>query len=288
MFFSDIKPFGRYLRYLKITENSTFGTTLPIDCRLFYVKKGVGKVEIEGEVLTLPTGSLLYINSFVPYTLLKSNVLYLAANFDFTFNFSHLTSPIPPIPIEKEQEYAPLEQITFEDAVCFNKFVLVENAFNVSDIFEKTEEDFTKKAPFYIMKNSAQIMSILIELYRKNEFRQTGENTFNAEVIAEYIKEHLSEDISNKALAEYFHFHKNYLSSEFARHFGKPIHAYILEMRIMKAISLLEAGRSSITDIAAKVGFSDSNYFTRYFKKITGTTPKAYLQRKNIGFGCWT
>jgi AraC-like DNA-binding protein len=283
MLFSEIKPFGRYFRYLKITENSTFGTTLPIDCRLFYVKKGVGKIEVNNEVLTLPTGSLLYINSFVPYTILKSDVRYLAVNFDFTFNFSHLISPIPPIPIEKKQEYAPLEQITFEDATCFNKYVFIENAFKVFDIFENAEEDFTKKAPFYIMKNSAQITTILIELYRKNEFRQTGESTFNAEEISEYIKEHLSEDISNKVLADHFHFHKNYLSSEFARHFGKPIHAYILEMRIMKAIALLEAGRSSITDIAAKVGFSDSNYFTRYFKKITGTTPKAYLQRKNIG-----
>lgn len=279
MKFSEIRPFCRYARYLKITENSSFGTVLPLDCRIFYVKKGVGKVEIDGEILTLPVGSILYINSFVPYTLCESDVRYLAINFDFTSNFSHINTPLPPVPAEDSGKIKPIEEIKFEDAPCFDRFLFLENAFSLSSVFESAELEFTEKAPFYMMKNSAQITDILTALFRKNEFKSTGEKGFDAEKIAEYIRENLTEDISNKTLAEIFHFHPNYLSGQFSRHYGKPVHSYILEMRIMKAISLLEAGRSNIGEIAEKVGFSDNNYFSRYFKKVTGSTPKAYLQK---------
>lgn len=279
MKFSEIRPFGRYVRYLKITEYSDFGTVLPLDCRLFYVKKGEGKIEVDGQIITLPTGSLLYINSFVPYTLLKSDVRYLAINFDFTSNFSRISTPLPPIPVEKKSEFSPIEEIKFEDAPCFHRFLFLENAFSLSNIFESAEKEFTEKPPFYLLKNSAQITDILTLLYRKNEFKSTGEKVFNAEKIAEYIRENLTDDISNSSIADHFHFHPNYLSSQFSLHYGKPVHSYILEMRILRAISLLEAGRSNIGEIAAKVGFHDRNYFTRYFKKITGTTPKAYLSK---------
>ena len=40
----------------------------------------------------------------------------------------------------------------------------------------------------------------------------------------------------------------------------------------------MESGNSSISEIAALTGFSDTNYFTRYFKQIIGTTPGKYIQ----------
>lgn len=279
MKFSEIKPFGRYIRYLKITEQSAFRKSLPLDCRLFYVKKGEGKIKIDGRIITLPTGSLLYINSFVPYTLLKSDVGYLAINFDFTSNFSYVTTPLPPADAENAQGISPIEEVRFEDAPCFDRYLFLEKAFFLSGFFEAAERVFVEKPPFYNLENSAQITNILTRIYRNNEFKNSEEQLFNLEKVAEYIRENLSDNLTNKTLAERFHFHPNYLSSRFNQHYGKPLHSYILEMRILKAISLLEGGRKSIGEIAVKVGFADQNYFTRYFKKITGTTPKAYLSK---------
>lgn len=267
MNFSEINPFGRYVRYLKITENSSFNTVLPLDCRLFYVKKGVGKIKIDNEIFTLPMGALLYINSFVPYTLLKSDVRYLAINFDFTNRHSHLTTPLPPIPVSRKEEFSPVECVTFEDAPCFNRFLFLENASALLEAFEEAEVEFTEKPPFYNLKNSAQIINILTFLFRTAELGSSNEKGFDAEKVAQYIRDHLSEELNGDTLAEHFHFHKNYISNRFCRHYGKPIHSYILEMRITKAISLLESGRSNIGEIAAKVGFCDRNYFARYFKR---------------------
>ena len=100
------------------------------------------------------------------------------------------------------------------------------------------------------------------------------ENSFNSSAVADYIQAHYNEEITNRKIAEIFHFHPNYISSEFRRIFGKPLHRYLLELRITKAIALLETGRYSVEAVAEEVGFKDANYFTRYFKKITGKTPK--------------
>lgn len=58
------------------------------------------------------------------------------------------------------------------------------------------------------------------------------------------------------------------------KHIGKSLHSYILELRILKSISLMESGLTNISEIAHSCGFNDSNYFSRYFKKKTGISPK--------------
>ena len=54
---------------------------------------------------------------------------------------------------------------------------------------------------------------------------------------------------------------------------------YVIRVRIQKACELLERGDQTITDIAYDVGFRDSNYFSRIFKKITGCAPGEYRKK---------
>lgn len=55
--------------------------------------------------------------------------------------------------------------------------------------------------------------------------------------------------------------------------------AYLIQLRINRAINLLRSSSESITEIAFKVGFSDSNYFTRQFRKIAGISPRVYRRQ---------
>ena len=278
---SEIKPFVRYVRYLNLTQNSYFDNVLPIDVRIFYVKEGIGKIRIKGTDFTVSKGGLIYINSWVEYTLLPSDVCFLAVNFDFTDNASEIFTPIPPIPVTDKEKYEPIEHTTFEDTVALNEYIVLPNSFSLEAALERLEKEYSKKSPYFIMKNSAQLTEILIEILRKNEFFYSSEMRFDAEKIAAYIQAHYYENIDNKALGEIFHFHPNYLSGEFCRYFGKPIHKYLLEQRILRAVALLESGSSNISEIAFSVGFSDANYFSRYFKKIMGVSPAKYIKNKS-------
>ncbi|WP_182866608.1 helix-turn-helix domain-containing protein [Rhodopirellula sp. JC639] len=54
---------------------------------------------------------------------------------------------------------------------------------------------------------------------------------------------------------------------------------YLIGLRIEEARRLLRSTDRSITDIALDVGFSDSNYFSRQFRKATGHSPREYRNR---------
>ena len=83
-----------------------------------------------------------------------------------------------------------------------------------------------------------------------------------------YIQKNYSKSLTNAELAKIFHYHPNYLSAEFKRSMGMPLHRYLLETRIMKASSLIESGYKNLDEIANICGFKDINYFIRYFKTI--------------------
>jgi len=51
---------------------------------------------------------------------------------------------------------------------------------------------------------------------------------------------------------------------------------YLQEIRINTARDLLKTSNLSISEIADKVGYQDSGYFTTLFKKQLSTTPNAY------------
>ncbi|MBR4073694.1 MAG: helix-turn-helix transcriptional regulator, partial [Clostridia bacterium] len=278
--FTDIKPFVRYARILEITQNTLFEEVVPLDARLFYVKDGLCKIQIEDVCFEIEKGGIIYINSGIHYTILPSAVTFLAVNFDFTYSACYISAPVPPIPLKNNNNYELIEHISFLDFEELNTFLVLKNCLSLESKFAVLVDEYNKKSPYYTMKNTSQLTEIIIDVLRRKVNSNPDNIRFNAEKIAAYIQNHLSEKINNKVLGEIFHFHPNYISSEFCRYFGKPIHKYLLEQRILKAVSLLETDDGDMNEIAVKVGFSDANYFSRYFKKIIGVPPGRYKKDK--------
>ena len=71
-------------------------------------------------------------------------------------------------------------------------------------------------------------------------------------------------------------FSPNHLSRRFRRSAGIGLHEYIVFVRLHHAAQELIATGDTITDIALRCGFSDSNYFKDSFKKKYGVTPRDY------------
>jgi len=58
--------------------------------------------------------------------------------------------------------------------------------------------------------------------------------------------------------------------------------AYVNRLRIDQSKSLLRETNIPLVDIAGMVGYEDQSYFTKVFRKITGTSPGKY--RESRGF----
>lgn len=71
-----------------------------------------------------------------------------------------------------------------------------------------------------------------------------------------------------------------YLSKTVKEYFGQSFKELLLEERMKRAIELFEKTDVSIGDAIRSLGYENSSYFHREFKKRTGTTPNA-IRRKN-------
>ncbi len=72
---------------------------------------------------------------------------------------------------------------------------------------------------------------------------------------------------------------ENYLSRLVKQSTGRSVGAWIDIVRIQRAKRLLSFTSLPIIDIAASIGVEDQSYFSRLFKKVTGTTPSAFRKK---------
>ena len=106
--------------------------------------------------------------------------------------------------------------------------------------------------------------------------------TLNAEKIVEkakiYIKENSNREISRAEVAEQFFIHPDYLSHIFKEWAGITFQDFVIKTRMDKAKKMLIYTDTSISNIAASTGYSNTAYFAKHFKRETGMTPKEYRQ----------
>ena len=94
--------------------------------------------------------------------------------------------------------------------------------------------------------------------------------------LAEYIEEHVADDIPLATLAQLAQLSPYYLCRSFKRSFGMPPHKYHATRRIERAKRLLANRELSITAIALAVGFGETSTFTAAFHRLTGQAPSRY------------
>jgi AraC family transcriptional regulator len=95
-------------------------------------------------------------------------------------------------------------------------------------------------------------------------------------IVAAYIEEHIAEQIPLATLARFVRLSAYHFCRAFKQSFGMPPHRYHNARRIEHAKTLLAQPTCSVTEIALKVGFSETSSFTAAFRKTTGSTPTAY------------
>jgi two-component system response regulator YesN len=119
-------------------------------------------------------------------------------------------------------------------------------------------------------------------------FRYHGGNRVNQDNIDKYPKIirkaigliclRYNEGITLNEIADELMITPNYLSALFSRSTGKNFSSYITYYRIERAKNLLEKGNFKIYEVGKMVGYQDSEYFSRIFKKLVGISPSGYYK----------
>ena len=114
------------------------------------------------------------------------------------------------------------------------------------------------------------------QMYEDNVITKMDTGNELIQKVIEYIIENYHNDITMAATAELFNMSESSLSKKFKAFTGFRFREYLINVRTHAAADLLVNTSLSITEIADKCGFADSNTMGGTFKKIMGEAPGSY------------
>jgi len=151
----------------------------------------------------------------------------------------------------------------------------------VVGIVDQLDEELQARGPGFAFLAAAlymQLIGFLSRCYSRSRNPDSRALLRLAEAIS-YVETHFEEPIDLDELAGTAHMSKRNFIRAFRAAMGSSPIAYLIQLRINRAADLLRQGERSITDIAFDVGFSESNYFTRQFRKLIGVSPRVYRRQ---------
>lgn len=276
---SDHFPFLVSYQRLSEYDSNSFMWHYHPEIEITYIKKGSMHYRVNNQSFHLKEGDIIFCNS---------NALH-SGEMEHQEDCSYI-----PITFDPKLIYG-----FFQSTIC-TKYVepVIQNlavcAMHI-DYTESWHETFRKKMlevialdkekpDFYELDISIrmQIMwRLLVEHLTHQPLPAASDLTEYERIrkILSYIEQNYMNPITLAEVAEHIHLCESECTRLFKRHMNTTLFSFLQEYRIERSLEYLST-HESISNIAGKTGFSDSNYYSKVFSKIKGCSPREY--RKNL------
>ncbi|UOF89492.1 response regulator [Fodinisporobacter ferrooxydans] len=122
----------------------------------------------------------------------------------------------------------------------------------------------------------------MYEPFYDNDLAKSGNENIKhkkmVEFVIQYIQEHYAKDITICEIAEKLYISKNYLNQIFKKATGESFNHYLTLVRLEKAKAMILEGNYLVYEIAEKVGYKNTPYFSTLFKKYMGMNPTDFIR----------
>ncbi|WP_349668450.1 response regulator [Lacrimispora sp.] len=149
---------------------------------------------------------------------------------------------------------------------------VVEEALRVTD-----EWDGHGIKAIQAIQNEAEVPK---ELMEEEPDLNSSRLSVMTSMVMEYIKSNFMNEISMSETARAIGYSEPYFCKMFKQQFGQSFTSYLAEYRVGEAKKMLEQPNVNVKEIGARVGYADSNYFTKVFKRLEGLNPSEYRMNK--------
>ena len=157
-----------------------------------------------------------------------------------------------------------------EKFAYLGKLKNIEEYLHYGEQEENTKDDLISQ----FSKNVREIIEIFEEsrvIYKDNVVMQA----------CQYVIEHIDEEISLVTISETLSISKNYFCSLFKKETGENFLSFVTRMKMRRAQFLLREENLRVYEVCDLLGYTDTTYFTRLFKKYSNMTPNEYKKVVN-------
>ena len=227
------------------------------DYYLLYVERGELEVILNGSAYTARSGSAVIFPPHYPYK------YTFAGNEPLSYLWVHFTG-----------SYA--EQFLSECGFCKLPCLLHFDAdIRIISGFEKLFDIYRAHEPLQQQKLACGLENIV--LCMATDLRQTEDSRSLAKSLG-YIHAFYNREIRIPDLARMESLSNSRYITVFKQRMGMPPSEYIIHLRVNVACDLLKNRDVSVKEIAVRVGYDKSHFFSKIFKKHMGVSPKTYKE----------
>nr|WP_312579217.1 AraC family transcriptional regulator [Sedimentibacter sp.] len=238
-------------------NNSCEGAmTSPVSGGLVVPVSGRAYFTLEGEPYIMKPGMVLHAG---PGICLDKEVIG-----DETWQYIVIHYNIPKNEIKK----FPLYQSHFA-------FLTGQNP-KISDLIQQLHISQSTPGASSLFKTKMLFTLLLSEFFDSARRKLEDKGTALIEQVMEYIRQNHAEPITISQIAADFGLDRRRLTYLFERQAGMSPSNYLIQCRMLKAKELLGNCTCSIKQVSECVGYYDSLYFSRAFKKQTGMSPSEF------------
>jgi len=259
--------------------------------QIWYVKKGRLKHTVEGKSNILVKGTIFIIPPFAVHKvetvddLEDEDVNVIGCEFVTDFINESITYNLDGNSINSSLfDFAYLEPFLVSTEDIKPGLLLTGNIQSkVEALLDDMLYEFTNEEKYYEINIKADLLKLLAIISREYEKRDIDKglevfdryrDAINSTI--KFIDENYNKDINLEDASRMAMMSPAYFSFVFKQITGKTFVEYKNNLKLVKAIDLMNDPNLSITDICYAVGFNDTAYFSKIFKKHTGISPSQY------------
>lgn len=230
----------------------------------FVVKNGVGKLTYHDVTYNLQAGSCVFVNCMYNYTISTDENLW-------SLDWVHFNGPTMNKIYEKFVER------------CGGPCFVAKHANRIEQCLKRVLTAASIDSYVQDMEIMSKLIELLTEImgqcWNKTEDIEVSATEQKWIPVKTYIENNFKSDIKLDELSRMFLINKFYLLRKFKENYGLTINQYVTNLRITHAKEYLRFSNMNITEIANELGFGDSSYFTRTFRKEEGISPTEFRKQ---------
>ena len=221
------------------------------DYQILYIDKGYGQFLLDGEFVRAESGSIIILPPG------EKNHYEFSKDSESDYYWIHFAGAGVP----KLLKTLNLENKLYEVGDFFEFKDMLASMTKVATVEDFTTDSYLSSCIYMLLSQFSKRVFI-----PKNPLRK----------VLTYMQNHNINTITNSDCAKMCGLSEYHFIRTFKKTTGLTPHQYMVKITVSKAVELMADTNLNVSEIARMLGFEDSLYFSRFFKKETGYSPKNF------------